>query len=142
MATICYIEKYKVTLADQMIDAGDMLYFNPLLTFAETENPFKAEERKYPVDFNYPKTYVFSASFDVPEDYAVEEIPEQLIMSLPDKGGKFIYNVKVVGNKIVLTNQIQINKHLYLMTEYGSLKEFYNLMVEKHGAQVVLKKKT
>ena len=48
------VEECKVTFSDQVMDGGDLLYFNPMLAFATTENPFKLEERKYPVDFNFP----------------------------------------------------------------------------------------
>ncbi len=135
-------EHYEVNIRDQTIDGGNMLYFNPMLMFGETENPYKLEDRKYPVDYNYPYELIYSAQFEIPEGYEVVEVPEKAIVSLPEKGGRFVYTINIQGNIINLTNQIKINKHLYLPQEYAGLKEFYNLIVEKHGAQVVLKKKT
>lgn len=135
-------EHYEIRISDQVMEAGDLLYFNPILLFGETENPFKLEERKYPVDYNYPLEYVHSAQFEIPEGYVVEEVPENAVVSLPGKGGRFVYSISVQDKLINFTNQIKISKHLYLPEEYPHLKEFYNMIIEKHGAQIVLKKKT
>lgn len=135
-------ELYTVKVNDQVINAGDMLYFNPMLLWLTDENPFKLEERKYPVDFNFPREFIFSVQFQIPEGYIVEELPEMAVVTLPEKGGRFVYSVKQVGDFIQMTNQFKLSKHQFLWDSYPHLKEFYNLIVEKHGEQVVLKKKT
>ena len=132
---------YDMTLKDNVMDGGEMLYFNPMLTFAVEENPFKLKERKYPVDYNYPYEYIYSASFEIPENYAIEELPENLSLALPEKGGRFSYTMSANGNTINLTSQLKISKYLFLPEEYAGLKEFYNLLIDKMAAQVVLKKK-
>lgn len=133
---------YEVTIEDNVIDGGEMLYFNPMLTFNFEENPFKLQERKYPVDFNYPLEYIYAASFEIPDNYTIEELPETLSIALPDKGGKYSYTLSATGNTINLTSQLKINKYLFLPQEYGGLKEFYNLIVDKMAGQIVLKKKS
>ena len=134
-------ESYEIIANDQVIDGGDLLYFNPMLMFGMEENPFKLKERKYPVDYNYPYENVYAATLEIPENYTIEELPENLSIALPNNGGKFSYSLNNQGNTLNLTSQLKISKHLFLPEEYASLKEFYNLAVEKMAAQVVLKKK-
>lgn len=133
-------ETYSINFENQIIDEGDLLYFNPMLTFGTEENPFKLEERTYPVDYDYPMSETYSFQYTIPEGYRVDEMPEGTIIALPEKGGKFSYSTKIQGNKIIVSSQFKLNKNFFLPTEYQSLKEFYNIVVAKHSEQVVLKK--
>ena len=133
-------ESCKVNFSNQIMDGGDLLYFNPMLSFAMDENPFKLKERTYPVDYPYPQSEVCSFQFTIPDGYVIDELPEKSMIALPEKGGKFSYTVKVQGNKINILSQFRINKNLFLPAEYPVLKEFYNIVVAKHSEQIVLKK--
>ncbi len=133
-------ESYKVNFSNQVMDGGDLLYFNPMLTFASDENPFKLKERTYPVDYPYPQSKVYSIQYTIPEGYVVDEMPEAKQIALPDKGGQFSYSVKIQGDKIMVLSQFKIHKNLFLPEEYQALKEFYNIIINKHSEQVVLKK--
>ncbi len=58
-------------------DAGsDLFYFNPMMAEAYKENPFKAAERKYPVEMPYSMDETYTLTMDIPEGYAVDEIPK------------------------------------------------------------------
>jgi len=54
----------------------------------------------------------------------------------------FSYAVRYPKNAINITSQIKIKQHLFAAESYPALQEFYNLIVEKHAAQIVLRKKT
>ena len=133
-------ESFAVNFGNQVMDGGDLLYFNPMLTFASDENPFKLNERTYPVNYPYPQSRVYSIQYKIPEGYVVDELPEKKQIALPEKGGQFSYSVKVQGDKIMVLSQFKINKNLFLPEEYQALKEFYNIVINKHAEQVVLKK--
>lgn len=133
-------EDCKVTFSNQLMDGGDLLYFNPMLSFGMEENPFKLEERSYPVDYPYPQAITYSIQYKIPEGYIVDELPEQKVIALPEKSGTFNYSVKSQGGKLIVLSQFKTNKNLFLPTEYPALKEFYNIVVAKHAEQVVLKK--
>ena len=133
-------ESFSVNFSNQIMEGGDLLYFNPMMSYGMEENPFKLEDRTYPVDYPYPQSIVNSFAFTIPEGYIVEELPENKNIALPEKGGNFNYSLKKQGNKIILLSQFKINKHLFLPNEYPALKEFYNLVVAKQAEQVVLKK--
>jgi hypothetical protein len=104
-------------------------------------NPFKVEKREYPVDFGSPLEKVYICKLTVPDTYGVDELPQSKIFVLPGNGAKFLYNVSNTGNLVTITSTIQINKNLFIQTEYSGLREFYNHVVAKQAEQIVLKKK-
>lgn len=133
-------ESYEITISGRADVAGDIIYLNPLFFEAVKSNPFKLEERKYPIDFAYPFREVFELTLEIPEGYMVDELPKGQKMALPEKSAMFEYSVSVAGNKLLLTNKFSINKPLFVYSEYQGLKDFYNQIVAKHAEQVVLKK--
>lgn len=120
--------------------AGDRMYFQPLLVNAEDKNPFKLEQRAFPVDFGCPVETLSMVKIKLPEGYVAEEVPEAMVITLPDKSGTFRYTISSMDNELVVVNSLKISKPVYLPEEYGALKKFYELVVAKHAEQVVLKK--
>ncbi|GJM36317.1 MAG: hypothetical protein DHS20C18_53180 [Saprospiraceae bacterium] len=134
---------YEVNISDMVNDGGDLLYLNPMLYFGESENPFKLAERKYPVDFAFPIADIYIFKLNLPEGYSVEELPEDTSFILPERAGTFSFSAKVINEQIIqVTSLLSINKPMFVGEEYGALKEFFNLVIEKHAEQIVLKKKT
>jgi hypothetical protein len=68
----------KMTIAGKAENNGNLLTINPLLYEQMSSNPFKIEERKYPVDYGHKMedTYVFQ--FDIPKGYVVDELPKPI----------------------------------------------------------------
>lgn len=118
----------------------DVIYLNPMLGNGEKENPFKLEERLYPVDIAVPIDYTHVIKFVIPDGYEVEEAPKGAIVSLPEDGGKFMYIVQREGNVLQIMSKINMLKPVYFAPEYPYLKEFYSQIVAKHAEQIVLKK--
>ncbi|MES2519050.1 MAG: DUF3857 domain-containing protein [Bacteroidota bacterium] len=131
----------KTTLNEAYSIAGDRLYFLPMLGDAEQSNPFKTKERKYPVDFGVPQEENYIAIFLIPEGYAVEELPKAENITLPNNGGRFIFNCFLDGEQLKVSSKITLKKAIYAEGEYSTLREFYNRIVSKHAEQVVFKKK-
>jgi hypothetical protein len=130
----------QVAIAEGAQMAGNLIYLKPLLTEGELENPFKNDVRKFPVDFGTPTDRTFVGSYTVPDGYVVEEMPKNVIVDLPEKGGRFTFMTVQNGNVINVTSKISFRKSLYLPEEYAHLKEFYHQIVSKHAEQIVLKK--
>jgi hypothetical protein len=130
----------QIAIAEGAQMAGNRIYLKPLLTEGERENPFKNDVRKFPVDFGTPIDRTFVGSYTVPEGYVVEEMPKNIIVDLPEKGGRFTFMAAQNGNVIQVTSKISFRKSLYLPEEYAHLKEFYHQIVSKHAEQIVLKK--
>ncbi len=136
-----FIQEHELIVSDQMTVAGDMIYLNPFVHNSQKENPFKSEVREYPVDFGSPMEEVFHLRLTLPDEYAVDELPESKVLVLPGNAARYIYNVAQLGNEVTITSMFNINRSLFTQLEYPNLREFYNQVVAKQAEQIVLKKK-
>jgi len=134
------VTKYDVTLQNSTDVIGDNIYINPMLFQKMDDNPFKVDDRKYPVDYTYPHESTYILNLSIPEGYTVDKIPESAKVSLPNSKGGFLYSVSNTGNKIQITYKFNINDPIILSTEYKQLKEFYDHIIKKHSEMIILKK--
>ena len=121
-------------------EAVDVIYLDPFITNKLTENHFKVEERKYPVDFSSIKNYSYYFTYNLPEGYVAEELPAPVAVVLPNAGGKLVYSTSMAGNKVVVMMQYRISKPVFIPEEYPYLKAFFAQIVAKQAEQIVLKK--
>jgi len=120
----------------------EIFYFNPVLAGRWTENPLKSRERIYPLDFTSGISNSFIGNFKLPEGYKIEEMPKSEIITLPNKAGKFLYQIRQTGDVIQISSSVTINKLKFMPGEYGDLKEFFERVVQKHAQPLIIKKKT
>ncbi len=135
------ILNYKLNSSDNINFAGNMIYLTPLLNERTEDNPFKLEERKYPVDYAYPLDETFIFQYTIPEGYEVSEIPKSVIYALPENAARYTFSAKTMGNKIQIMSKFSINRTVFNYNEYKDLKSFYNVVIEKQSEKIVLKKK-
>jgi hypothetical protein len=133
-------DKYEIEIKNAVTNIDDKVYLNPMLVHQLTENPFKIENRQYPVDYAYLQDYIISINYTLPEGYEVVELPKQAMLKLPENAASFMYNVTKMNNSIYVTYRFNINKITFLPLEYLNLKEFYNQIIKKHAEPIVLKK--
>lgn len=133
-------ETYEIEADDQVTEAAGVLYINPILLHREADNPFKLEKREYPVDFGNPFQKVLTFKLKVPAGYAVDEVPESKLITLPENTARYVFNTTVNGDMITVTSMLFINKAIYTQLEYPNLREFYNQVVAKQAEQIILKK--
>ena len=119
---------------------GDFLYVSPALMPAFQENPFKLEERTYPVEIPYPVKVQDILFLKAPEGYALESLPESGRISLPNGGGKFDYLFSEKGGQIQVIYKIEITQLTFKPEEYPVIKNFFNIILEKQGEQIVFRK--
>lgn len=119
---------------------GDKIYVSPLLMFTTSENPFKQEERLYPIDFIYPHQDKYSISITIPEGYKVESVPQPVHLSTKDNMATFKLNIASNGNQIQVVATSSINVARVNPEYYETIKEFYGSMIQKLTEKIVLKK--
>ncbi|HCZ35927.1 MAG TPA: hypothetical protein DHV26_08365, partial [Cytophagales bacterium] len=134
------IEKFKLKSSLE-IASPDLLYLNPFFVREWKSNPFKTNERLYPVDFGAPLETTFLLNLEYPQEFVVDELPTSTALALPQNGGKYLCNITNTGNKISLTSVLAISKSVYSSVEYHSLKELFNRIVSTEQSQIVLKRK-
>ena len=118
-----------------------IIYFNPMVAEAYKDNPFKAAERKYPVEMPYPldETYIFN--MEIPAGYMVDEIPKSVKVAYNDTEGYFEYIIQKDDANVQLRSRLKLNKAFFSAEDYNSLREFFAYVVKKQSEQIVFKKK-
>jgi len=123
-------------------DMNNKLFlFNPFILNKIDENPFKSNERLYPVDYGAPVDHVTILTLEYPSDFIIESIPEKVAMALPNTGGRYIFDIQNLGNKLTMSNSMQIAKPVFSSQEYHYLKELYNRILQVQNADMVFKRK-
>ena len=134
------IMEYKAIMEDMVEEAGNLVYFTPLLYERTKENPFKLEERNFSVDFGYASEEVYHIIIDIPANFAVEKLPVSQLFKLIDNSASFSYLAKSDGKSISIVSKIYIGKSNYDPASYFDLKELFKKIVSKQAEQIVLKK--
>lgn len=132
---------YDLTVEDASIDDGHTIKLNPFIIERFTENPFKLSNRKYAVDFGYPKTISQVIKIEIPENYTVKNAIKKQALSLPNKGGRFIINSSFNGKVINIFFTFSLNKKIYSNQEYYYIKELYNKIINTQKSYITLIKK-
>ena len=128
----------KFTSEDLLEEINGKLYITPMLFLAKKENPFKAENRNFPIDFVLPWKEKENVTIQIPNGYKVESIPAPLAIGISENLGVFKYQITNVGNKIKVVSIFQINTAVISSAYYLELKDFYKKVVEKQIEKIVL----
>jgi hypothetical protein len=119
---------------------GEKMYINPLLFFTKEHNPFKQENREYPIDYGFPFLDKYNINIDIPDGYMVETMPKSTQINMEENLGSFKFISNATGNKIQLSVSHQINSPIVSSEYYSMLKEYYQAMIAKETEKIVLKK--
>jgi len=124
-------------------EGADLIYMTPVLTGYFKENPFKSAVRSYPVEMPYKVNELYTLRMEIPDGYAVEEIPKSLTIKLNDSNDAvFKYSITQSATEISLTCSLEINRTFFSPAEYNLLRQFFGNIVSKLNEQVVFKKKS
>jgi hypothetical protein len=134
------VENFSFSSSNFSENIGGAIYINPMLFFAVEQNPFKQENRAYPVDYGFPFIDKYNITIKIPDGYKVETIPTPLLLNMEDNLGGFKFMINTSGNSIQLVLTHQINVPIVVADYYPMLKEFYQKMIEKQNEKIVLKK--
>ncbi len=121
---------------------GDLIYLNPFIIGQTEENPFKLEQRAYPVDFVAPQRFNYVCTIKIPDGYVFDEVPKKSSVALPNSAGVLRYIVGVKDDVLTISMKLNIQQSLFTSIDYPALRSFFSQIVEKEGQQIILKKKT
>lgn len=132
---------FKSTTLSDVID--DKIYISPMLFYTISQNPFKQENRVYPIDFVFPREDKFAITLTMPEGYIIESMPEPVSFSTRDNVASFKFNIAVnKSNQVQIIASSNINYANVSPEYYNTLKEFYASVVKKQAEKIVLVKKS
>jgi hypothetical protein len=121
---------------------GEKIYISPLLFFQLEENPFKIEDRKYPVNFNFPFKDVYKINIKIPDGYVVDYVPESTVIVMENKFVLFSFKIESIQDVVQVNSQLEVRYPLIPSNEYASLKSLFNEMIIKQSEKIVLKNKS
>lgn len=119
---------------------GGKIYVDPMLFYTDNENPFKQENREYPIDYGYPFMDKYAINIQIPDGYKVETLPAPALLSMEDNLGSFKFMTSSSGNTVQMSIMHQMNTPIISSEYYSMLKEFYQKMIEKQNEKIILTK--
>ncbi len=134
-----FVETYDVTYEDNLI--ADKIYLNPFLFKFFNENPFKLQERTYPIDFGYKDVYFYSMKLNFGETFSIIEAPKDYVISLPNNSGQLLFTSTIQNNSVIVSLKFNFKETIYGPEFYPYLKEFMNKIVDIQTNSLILLQK-
>ncbi|TGD83039.1 DUF3857 domain-containing protein [Hymenobacter wooponensis] len=120
----------------------ELLYIPLLKSLGAVSNPFTSETRRYPVNFGMPHEYTSLVTLTLPAGYTVQEMPASVALSLPNNGGRFLYQVsQTTPETVQLVTRLQLMKDEYTPSEYTSLRALHQQATAKCAEMLVVRRK-
>jgi hypothetical protein len=132
-------EKIEFTLEPEVI--GNKIYLDPFIIKFFEENPFKLQERTYPIDFGYKDVYSCIIQVDTGENLKIIDAPEATSYALPNKSGTLFFNIDKKENQLILYFKVKFDKAIYEPQFYTYLKTFMSKIVEAQNNTVIVLEK-
>lgn len=132
---------YDFKLEDGAEEIGNEFHLSPLTFLTLTENPFKKDIRKLPIDFGYPYSKYYIFTIKLPKRYQVTYIPQPIKIAMPNDYGSYFYKTSSQGENLQVLMKFQINTSIIPMDYYEELKEFFKIRVEKENEKVIIEPK-
>jgi len=114
--------------------------FSPFINSKLKKNPFQLNERTYPVDFGYPRSFIYILTLVIPDAYKINALPKNRAFRLPNGGGSFLFSLEVKENKIKMISRFKIDKSYFDPSEYSTLKKFYAQVIHTQNSLITLEK--
>ena len=130
----------EVTIPAHAQRAGDMLYFTPILYRRFESNPFRSVTRTFPVDFGAPDRTIYSSVIEIPDGYAVEELPENRRVRFLDDAGSFLQLMEAKNGRISIRSVLSLDRPVIHEDYYSHLRTFVDYVVSAQSEPIVLRK--
>lgn len=121
----------------------DHIYLNPFLVRFFESNPFKLDQRDYPIDFGFPRSYKYQINISIPDGFSIVELPKSKAINLGDAMAHVKFYTQSNEAQIALNFELKLNATYFLTEDYHALKTLFKEAVDiQKNSLVVLKKKT
>ncbi len=131
------VEETEIDFNSHDASSAQRIYLNPFIVGLWNSNPFKASERKYPVDFGVAMEEIILLSLEYPAGFKLDEIPKNVALVLPNKGGNFKFSFNDLANKINILYSLTLAKPVYEASEYFVLKDLFERMLQLKQTDLV-----
>jgi hypothetical protein len=123
-------------------EVGDNIYLNPILVSFYKSNPFKLQERTYPIDFGYKQAYLYNLNLKLNNLYTVKELPKEQTYNLPNNAGSIVFKIDQKDDEVNLYFRFNINGTLFNYEYYNYFKDYFGEIIDiNNNSLIVLQKK-
>lgn len=119
---------------------NEILVINPLVFPEIKSNPFAQEKRITPVSFPQIIDYNTIINIMIPANYQVAEAPKSTIITNPDNSLKFSYKIDYNEAQVSIRIKFTVAKLNYDLSEYSTLRQVFEMMVQKQSESIIFKK--
>ena len=138
---VTVIETYKFKSNSIRLEDEIIVTIQPLLFETMQRNPFKQEERKLPIEFNYPEDERINVIFSIPAGYALDEVPKQERLLYGDNNLiDFSYLVRADEKNVQIAYRFKLGTCIIPSGEYAELRSFISKVYAKSQEVLVFKK--
>lgn len=129
--------------SENLIDkVGKKIIINPMLFLNKNSNEFdQTEERKYMIDFTTPFTRVKKIVLEIPEGYAIEEMPKNKKIVTEDKEIEYSYIAEQKENKLEIVSTTKVLSPNYPKEYYPAFKQIWGVASKQENQVISLVKK-
>lgn len=134
------LESYEVSIPTEEA-IGSKTYLQVFFTPQLFNNPFKLNDRRYPIDYGYKRKYTYNFHLQIPTGYKVASKLTNKAFTIANNGGKMTIMSNISDTFVKVRFQLHINATHFSSDYYTSLKAFYEKVLEvQKNAVIVLKK--
>lgn len=130
-----------VQFSGNMQEGGGYFFLPYDLFTGLGKNPFIEENRVMPVDFSFPKSYVVTGTYYLPDDFVVNELPKNTRLMMPDTSIILVRKMQLDGNILSFRFTLDLLYADYSVEGYPYIKDFFKKMYAILEERIVLKKK-
>jgi hypothetical protein len=105
------------------------------------KNPFIEESRVMAIDFNFPKSYIVTGTYYLPDEFVVNELPKNTRLIMPDTSIILTRKIQQDGNIISFRVTLDLLYADYTVEGYPYIKDFFKKMYAILDERIALKKK-
>ena len=133
-------ESFTTTKESSFDIIGNKVYLKPLHIFGVQENPFKDDERNYPIDFIYPQTNAYTVTYEIPEGYEVDFLPASKKFVTGSDSINASWIVTKDEKQIKVRFNLDYNIAFIDSKEYHDIKKIFDEVIKFKDERIVLKK--
>lgn len=133
-------ESFTTTKESSFDIIGNKVYLKPLHIFGVQENPFKDDERNYPINFIYPQTNAYTVTYEIPEGYEVDFLPASKKFVTGSDSINASWIVTKDEKQIKVRFNLDYNIAFIDSKEYHDIKKIFDEVIKFKDERIVLKK--
>ena len=135
------VETVTLYSSDLLDEAGELLYLTPLLRESFRENPLDEPTRSIPLESSYGSAFRFSMNLDLPENYAVESLPQPASLQVPATDIRARYEVQQTDSgSLRIEYELYQNEGSVPAERYPEVRAFFDELVAKQREVIVLRR--